>query len=65
MAAVADDVEASLARVDAGAGAASDLTALLTRFVESTSRNRAVKASSATEAGPLTSREDGFTHNLI
>jgi AcrR family transcriptional regulator len=43
MAGVADDVEASLARVDAGAGAASELSVLLTRFVESTSRNRAVK----------------------
>jgi hypothetical protein len=43
MAAVADDVEASLARVDARAGAASELSVLLTRFVESTSRNRAVK----------------------
>jgi AcrR family transcriptional regulator len=43
MAAVADDVETSLARVRTGASAVSELSGLLTRFVESTSQNRLVK----------------------
>ncbi|MEU6346404.1 helix-turn-helix domain-containing protein [Streptomyces sp. NPDC046977] len=44
LARVADDAEAVLARVDAGARAADELTAFLGRVVEASATDRAVKA---------------------